>query len=57
MIRPEEDCLYLVRYLHPDSEPELAQFRSGEFLFFGSDENSYPEDVEIVTKVRVIVDG
>lgn len=61
MITPEEDGLYLVRDRVPGTGrfvlPELAQFRAGEFLFFGTDDNAAPDRVWIMTKVRVIVDG
>lgn len=58
MITPEEDGLYYVRSRNPGDDrfvhPELAQFHAGEFLFFGTDDNVYPDAVWIVTKLKVV---
>jgi hypothetical protein len=58
MITLEEGGLYYVRSRTPDDDRwmsrELAQFRAGEFLFFGTDDNADPDAVWIVTKLKVV---
>lgn len=54
VMTPEEDGLYYVRSRYNDDGPELAQFCAGEFLFFGTDDNAYPADVDIIMKVAVV---
>lgn len=51
---PEEGGLYYIRSKYNEREPELAQFHSGEFLRFGTDDNTYPEEVFILMKVKVV---
>lgn len=51
----EEGGLYFVRSRHPDDDDyELAQYRAGEFIYFGTDETSYPEDVLVLCRVTAV---
>lgn len=51
---PEEGALYYIRSRYNERDPELAQFRAGEFLRFGTDDNAYPEEVWVIMKVAAV---
>jgi hypothetical protein len=54
-VTPEEGGLYYVRIRELDvAVTYLTQFRAGEFLFFGTDNNAAPDEVQIVAKVLVV---